>query len=131
MFLPNPRGGVGHGRDFAAAVAGSVGGAEWGDIISGIDLLIAEGVADPGRLGIGGASHGGFMAAWAIGQTDRFKAAIMVAGISDWGMLVATRRRSNPGRRAQRQLRLGGRAARARTTRSARSRSRRRSAPRS
>jgi hypothetical protein len=42
----------------------------------GIDLLIAEGVADPVRLGIGGASHGGFMAAWAIGQTDRFKAAM-------------------------------------------------------
>jgi Prolyl oligopeptidase family len=83
-------GGVGHGRDFAAAVARSVGGAEWSDIVSGIDLLIAEGVADPGRLGIGGASHGGFMAAWAIGQTDRFKAAMMAAGISDWGMLVAT-----------------------------------------
>jgi dipeptidyl aminopeptidase/acylaminoacyl peptidase len=81
---------VGHGRDFAAVVARSVGGSEWSDIISGIDLLIAEGVADPDRLGIGGASHGGFMAAWAIGQTDRFKAAMMAAGISDWGMLVAT-----------------------------------------
>jgi dipeptidyl aminopeptidase/acylaminoacyl peptidase len=90
VFLPNPRGGIGHGRDFAAAVACSVGGSEWSDIVSGIDLLIAEGVADPGRLGIGGASHGGFMAAWAIGQTARFKAAMMVAGISDWGMLVAT-----------------------------------------
>jgi dipeptidyl aminopeptidase/acylaminoacyl peptidase len=90
VFLPNPRGGMGHGRDFAAAVARSVGGAEWSDIASGIDRLIAEGVADPDRLGIGGDSHGGFMAAWAIGQTDRFKAAIMVAGISDWGMLAAT-----------------------------------------
>jgi dipeptidyl aminopeptidase/acylaminoacyl peptidase len=90
VFLPNPRGGVGHGRDFAAAVVHSVGGREWTDIVSGIDLLIAEGVADPDRLGIAGASHGGFMAAWAIGQTDRFKAALMAAGISDWGMLVAT-----------------------------------------
>jgi dipeptidyl aminopeptidase/acylaminoacyl peptidase len=90
VLLPNPRGGMGHGRDFAAAVAGSVGGAEWSDIVSGIDLLIAEGVADPDRLGIGGTSHGGFMAAWAIGQTDRFKAAMMAAGISDWGMLAAT-----------------------------------------
>jgi len=90
VFLPNPRGGVGHGRDFTAAVVRSVGGAEWSDIVSGIDLLIAEGVADPDRLGIAGGSHGGFMAAWAIGQTDRFKAAMMIAGISDWGMLVAT-----------------------------------------
>ncbi|HEY1916433.1 MAG TPA: prolyl oligopeptidase family serine peptidase [Streptosporangiaceae bacterium] len=90
VFLPNPRGGVGHGRAFAATVVRSAGGSEWSDIISGIDLLIAEGVADPDRLGIGGTSHGGFMAAWAIGQTDRFKAAMMAAGISDWGMLVAT-----------------------------------------
>jgi dipeptidyl aminopeptidase/acylaminoacyl peptidase len=90
VFLPNPRGGVGRGRDFAAAVVSSVGGAEWSDIITGIDLLIAEGVADPDRLGIAGGSHGGFMAAWAIGQTDRFKASMMAAGISDWGMLVAT-----------------------------------------
>ena len=94
VFLPNPRGGVGHGRDFAAAVVrpagGTVGGGDWNDIVSGIDLLIAEGVADPDRLGIGGASYGGFMAAWAIGQTGRFKAAMMDAGISDWGTLVAT-----------------------------------------
>ena len=90
VFLPNPRGGWGHGHEFAAAVAGKVGLEEWTDILSGIDLLIADGVADPDRLGIGGASHGGFMAAWAIGQTDRFKAALMDAGISDWGMLVAT-----------------------------------------
>jgi dipeptidyl aminopeptidase/acylaminoacyl peptidase len=94
VFLPNPRGGVGHGRDFAAAVVrsagGVVGGADWSDIVTGIDGLIAEGVADPDRLGIAGASYGGFMAAWAIGQTDRFKAAMMIAGISDWGTLIAT-----------------------------------------
>ena len=90
MFLPNPRGGRGHGHAFAARVAGAVGIDEWTDVLSGIDLLIADGVADPDRLGIGGWSHGGFMAAWAVGQTDRFKAALMGAGISDWGMLAAT-----------------------------------------
>jgi dipeptidyl aminopeptidase/acylaminoacyl peptidase len=94
VFLPNPRGGVGHGGDFAAAVVrsagGAVGGADWSDVVSGIELLIAEGVADPDRLGIGGASYGGFMAAWAIGQTGRFKAAVMIAGISAWGTLLAT-----------------------------------------
>lgn len=90
VFLPNPRGGQGHGHEFAATVAGAVGLDEWNDIVTGIDLLVAEGVADPARLGIGGWSHGGFMAAWAIGQTTRFKAALVGAGISDWGMLVAT-----------------------------------------
>ncbi|WP_236795121.1 S9 family peptidase [Amycolatopsis sp. GM8] len=90
VFLPNPRGGQGHGHEFAASVAGAVGLGEWTDIVTGIDLLVAEGVADPDRLGIGGWSHGGFMAAWAVGQTTRFRAALMGAGISDWGMLAAT-----------------------------------------
>ncbi|WP_406313627.1 S9 family peptidase [Streptosporangium sp. NBC_01639] len=90
VFLPNPRGGEGHGHAFATTVAGAVGMDEWTDIVSGIDLLIANGIADPDRLGIGGWSHGGFMAAWAVGQTNRFKAAVMGAGISDWGMLLAT-----------------------------------------
>ena len=90
VFLPNPRGGIGHGHEFAASVAGRVGLDEWTDITTGIDLLIADGVADPNRLGIAGWSHGGFMAAWAVGQTDRFKAACMGAGISDWGMQAAT-----------------------------------------
>jgi dipeptidyl aminopeptidase/acylaminoacyl peptidase len=85
VFLPNPRGGTGHGRTFAAAVVHAVGADEWSDILAGVDMLVAAGVADPDRLGIAGASHGGFMAAWAVGQTDRFKAAIMFAGISDWG----------------------------------------------
>ena len=90
VFQPNPRGSSGHGHAFAAAVAGAVGTDEWTDITGGIDLLIAEGVADPDRLGIAGWSHGGFMAAWAVGRTDRFRAALMGAGISDWGMLAAT-----------------------------------------
>lgn len=88
VFLPNPRGGSGHGHAFAAM--GTVGGDEWTDILSGIDLLVEQGVADPDRLAISGWSHGGFMAAWAIGHTDRFKAAVMGAGISDWGMQAGT-----------------------------------------
>ncbi len=88
-FLPNPRGGLGRGHAFAASVAGAVGEDDYADVISGLDRLVDGGVADPGRLGIGGWSQGGFMAAWAIGQTDRFKAAVMGAGVSDWGMMVA------------------------------------------
>ncbi|MGI5500547.1 alpha/beta hydrolase family protein [Lentzea sp. CA-135723] len=83
-FLPNPRGGLGHGHEFAEAVGGRVGLEEWHDIENGLDLLVSEGVADPDRLGIAGWSHGGFMAAWATTRTDRFKAALVGAGISDW-----------------------------------------------
>ena len=88
VFLANPRGGEGHGHEFAVSVGGAVGTDEWTDILSGIDLLIADGVADPARLGIGGWSHGGFMAAWAVGQTGRFKAALIGAGISDRGAMA-------------------------------------------
>lgn len=90
VFLPNPRGGQGHGHQFALSVAGRVGQEEWTDILTGIDLLITEGVADPDRLGIAGGSHGGFVSAWAVGQTDRFRAALVLAGVTDWGMLAAT-----------------------------------------
>jgi dipeptidyl aminopeptidase/acylaminoacyl peptidase len=89
VFLPNPRGGMGHGHAFAAMVAGAAGQDEWTDILAGLDTLVADGVADPARLGIGGWSHGGFMAAWAVTQTDRFRAAVMGAGITDWAMQVA------------------------------------------
>ncbi|WP_053735498.1 S9 family peptidase [Nocardia sp. NRRL S-836] len=88
-FLPNPRGGLGRGHAFAAAVAGRVGQEEWHDIETGIDLLVAHGVADPDRLGISGWSHGGFMAAWAVTRTDRFRAAFVGAGISDWPKQIA------------------------------------------
>ncbi len=88
VFLPNPRGSSGRGHEFAAKVAGAVGQDEWTDLLSGLDHLVEAGVADPGRLGIAGWSHGGFMAAWAVGQTDRFRAAVMGAGIADWGLQV-------------------------------------------
>jgi dipeptidyl aminopeptidase/acylaminoacyl peptidase len=90
VFQPNPRGGQGHGYEFASVIAGAVGLDEWTDTLTGIDLLIADGVADPDRLGIGGWSHGGFVSAWAVGQTDRFKASLVGAGICDWGLLAAT-----------------------------------------
>jgi dipeptidyl aminopeptidase/acylaminoacyl peptidase len=88
VFHPNPRGGKGHGPEFAAMVSRAVGQDEWTDTLTGIDALVADGVADPARLGIAGWSHGGFMAAWAVTHTDRFRAAVMGAGIADWAMQV-------------------------------------------
>jgi dipeptidyl aminopeptidase/acylaminoacyl peptidase len=88
VLLPNPRGGSGHGEQFAAAARGAVGKADYQDVMAAVDAAIARGIADPARMGIGGWSQGGFMSAWAITQTQRFKAAIMGAGVSDWGMMV-------------------------------------------
>lgn len=90
VLLPNYRGGNGHGERFAAAIRGDVGGAEYADVISAVDAAITRGIAGPERVGIGGWSQGGFLTAWAVTQTMRFKSAVMGVGISDWGMLSMT-----------------------------------------
>ncbi len=84
VLLPNPRGSTGYGVRFATANIGDWGGKDFKDIMAGVDTLIARGIADPDRLVVMGGSYGGFMTFWAITQTDRFKAAIGHAGISDW-----------------------------------------------
>lgn len=84
VFMPNYRGSTGRGVAFAESNIGDMGGKDLGDMLSGLDHLVATGVADPDRLGIAGWSYGGFTAMWAVTQTDRFKAAVAGAGICDW-----------------------------------------------
>lgn len=80
----NPRGSSGRTLEFSSANVKDWGGKDFQDIMRGVDRVIAMGVADPERMGIMGGSYGGFMTFWAVTQTDRFKAAIGHAGISDW-----------------------------------------------
>ena len=84
ILQPNYRGSVGFGLEFAEANIGDMGGMDWQDINSGIDYVVDQGIADPDRIGFAGGSYGGYMTAWAVTQTDRLKAAVMSAGISDW-----------------------------------------------
>ncbi|KAL7907445.1 Alpha/Beta hydrolase protein [Trichoderma velutinum] len=84
VFCPNPRGSVGRGAHFTAALRGDVGGIDASDIMSGIDHLVDTGVADPARLGILGGSYGGYMACWLPTQTTRFKAAVSSSPITDY-----------------------------------------------
>jgi dipeptidyl aminopeptidase/acylaminoacyl peptidase len=62
---------------------GDWGGGDFADVMAGADWLVARGIADPNRLGIGGWSYGGYMAAWAVTQTTRFKAAVSGAPVID------------------------------------------------
>jgi dipeptidyl aminopeptidase/acylaminoacyl peptidase len=84
VLLPNPRGSTGYGPKFSTSNVGDWGGKDFKDIMAGVDYLIAKGIADPEKLAVMGGSYGGFMTFWTITQTDRFKAAIGHAGISDW-----------------------------------------------
>jgi len=90
VLLPNPRGSDGAGPAFTEANYRDWGGEDFQDIIDGIDMLIANGITDADRLGIGGWSFGGFMTAWMVTHTNRFKAAIVGAGITDLFSMATT-----------------------------------------
>ena len=83
VFLPNYRGNVGWGQDFGRMNIGDPGGAEFQDILAGIDWCIARGIAKAGHIGVTGVSYGGYMTAWAVATTNRFQAAVMISGICD------------------------------------------------
>jgi dipeptidyl aminopeptidase/acylaminoacyl peptidase len=84
VVQPNPRGSSGRGHAFAEAVIGDPGGIDFRDLLAGVDWAIAEGIADPARIGIAGLSYGGFMAAWAVTQTDRFAASVAASVVADF-----------------------------------------------
>jgi dipeptidyl aminopeptidase/acylaminoacyl peptidase len=90
VLLPNPRGSTGRGAEFTRSNRYDFGGGDYRDIMAGVDHLIAEGIADPDRLGVCGWSYGGFMTAWVVGQTDRFKAAVAGAPPTNWVSKIGT-----------------------------------------
>jgi dipeptidyl aminopeptidase/acylaminoacyl peptidase len=83
VMQPNIRGSTGYGQKFLASNRGDWGGGDFKDVMAGVDDLVRRKIADPDRLAIGGWSYGGYMAEWAITQTNRFKAAISGAGMAD------------------------------------------------
>jgi dipeptidyl aminopeptidase/acylaminoacyl peptidase len=83
VFYPNIRGSVGYGQKFIEMNRGDWGGDDFKDVMWGVKDLIDRGIADPSKLGIGGWSYGGYMAEWAVTQTNDFKAAVSGAGLSN------------------------------------------------
>jgi dipeptidyl aminopeptidase/acylaminoacyl peptidase len=84
LFRPNPRGSYGQGERFTQANVRDFGHGDLRDILAGIDAAAKAAPIDTARLGLTGGSYGGFMSMWAVTQTNRFKAAVAAAGISDW-----------------------------------------------
>ena len=83
VLFPMPRGGAGYGEAGQRAIVNAWGEADYKDIMTGVDHLIAQGIADPNRLGVMGASYGGYMTNWIVTQTGRFKAASAGASVTD------------------------------------------------
>jgi len=87
VFYPNPRGSTNYGEKFLKANVADWGGGDFRDIDSGVDALIARGIADKDKLAHIGWSYGGYMTAWTITQTRRYKAAMVGAGLTNmWSM---------------------------------------------
>ncbi len=89
VFLPNTRGVTGEGGAMHATNS-HWGGMSFQDLMDGVDYLIAQKIADPNRLGIGGYSNGGFITEYTITRTTRFKAAVAQAGHSNLFSLYGT-----------------------------------------
>ncbi len=83
VLSPNIRGSTGYGYDFMVVNRFDWGGGDFKDVMAGADWLIKKGLADPDRIGIGGWSYGGYMAAWAVTQTTLFKASVSGAPMTD------------------------------------------------
>ena len=83
ILRPNPRGSSGYGVEFRRGNVKDWGGADFQDLMTGVDKVVEMGVADPERLGVMGWSYGGFMTTWIVTQTKRFKAASAGAPVTN------------------------------------------------
>ena len=90
VLQPEYRGSTGYGGEFVQAIYQHFGDRPFRDVDSATDFAIERGWADPTRLAIFGWSAGGFITAWTVTQTNRYRAAIEGAGITDWASFIWT-----------------------------------------
>ncbi|MEO8809995.1 MAG: S9 family peptidase [Rhodanobacter sp.] len=84
VFMPNPRGSFGQGEKYVQANRKDFGYGDLRDILAGVDTVEKKVPVDDNRLGLTGWSYGGFMSMFAPTQTQRFRAVVAGAGISNW-----------------------------------------------
>lgn len=89
VFQPNYRGSTGYGDKFLMQIVPEIVSRPGKDILTGVDALVKDGIADPEHLAVAGYSYGGYLTNWLITQTTRFKAAMTGAGAvenaANWG----------------------------------------------
>jgi dipeptidyl aminopeptidase/acylaminoacyl peptidase len=86
----NPRGSSSYGRAFTQQVTRDWGGEDYRDLLAVVEAVASRPYADPERVGIYGFSYGGYMTAWAISQSNRFKAAVCGAPVFDLESMYGT-----------------------------------------
>lgn len=84
VVLINPRGSSGYGQKFSDGCVNDWGGGDYRDLMKGLDEALSRFTfLDKENLGVTGGSYGGYMTNWVVTQTERFKAAITVASLSN------------------------------------------------
>jgi dipeptidyl aminopeptidase/acylaminoacyl peptidase len=83
VIAPNPRGSSGRGYEYQKKLFAQWGLVDVPDVLAAVDYAVAQGIADPRRLGVGGWSYGGMLTDYTIATDTRFKAAISGAGIAN------------------------------------------------
>ena len=83
VLAPNPRGSASYGLDFARAVHGDWGGGDYLDVMAAVTEAVKRPYIDESRVVIHGSSYGGYMASWAVGHSERFKAAVIAAPVTN------------------------------------------------
>ena len=90
VYYCNPRGSEGYGQAFNDANHRDWGAGPMRDVLAGVDALVADGLADPDRLGVTGGSYGGYLTNWIVAHDQRFRAAMTCRSVSDMTMLFLT-----------------------------------------
>lgn len=84
VFQPNYRGSTGRGTAYAKQHQNDYAGKEFNDLVDAVAALVKDGLVDKKRVGITGASYGGYASAWgATALTQHFAASVMFVGISN------------------------------------------------
>jgi dipeptidyl aminopeptidase/acylaminoacyl peptidase len=90
VFACNPRGSDGYTEAFNAANYRDWGDGPMRDVLAGVDALVADGLADPERLGVTGGSYGGYLTNWIVARDHRFRAAMTCRSVTDMTTLMLT-----------------------------------------
>jgi len=88
VLYTNPRGSTSYGADFGNLIHHNYPSEDHDDLMSGVDAVIAKGYIDTENLFITGGSGGGVLSSWAIGKTDRFRAAVVAKPVINWYSFV-------------------------------------------
>jgi len=90
VFYTNPRGGAGRGETFAGTIVADWGGIDYLDCMAAADYLEKLPYVNKNRVGVTGGSYGGYMTAWIVGHTDRFRAAVTQRAVVDLTYIVGS-----------------------------------------